>query len=203
MSRGWKFQSGDWNFECDSCGQKKKASTAKKRWDGFMVCPSCFETRHPQDFLRARQDNQAVPWARSKQPLSFVHLDVNTYLQDQTNLVESIDTAAGYYRYIGLITYPDDTDVVNGTFVNSLVLNSNDSNPGPPINPEQLTISESVSTVLNLNTFVTDTITLSEVITEGEAEYPGDSFSLVETVSPAIVTNKVINYHTLNEVILG
>jgi len=29
-----------------------------------MVCHSCFETRHPQEFIRAREDRQAVPNAR-------------------------------------------------------------------------------------------------------------------------------------------
>jgi hypothetical protein len=36
----------------------------KKRWDGLMVCEEDYELRHPQDFLRVRGDNPAVPWAR-------------------------------------------------------------------------------------------------------------------------------------------
>lgn len=29
-----------------------------------MVDAGCFETRHPQDFLRVPPDNPAVPWTR-------------------------------------------------------------------------------------------------------------------------------------------
>ena len=55
---------GDWNAICDSCGFKFKASKLRRRWDGMMVCPTDFETRHPQDLLRGRRDSQSVPWAR-------------------------------------------------------------------------------------------------------------------------------------------
>ena len=82
MSKGWKFASGDWSFTCDSCGQKHKASIGKLRWDGFRVCTSCFEMRHPQDFLRARIDNQAVPWSRPKEELVFIVVPYRFYIDD-------------------------------------------------------------------------------------------------------------------------
>jgi hypothetical protein len=34
-----------------------------KRWDGFMVDKDCWEPRHPQDLLRAKPDDQSVPWS--------------------------------------------------------------------------------------------------------------------------------------------
>lgn len=55
---------GDWNAICDSCGRKYKASMLRKRWDGLMVCPEDYETRHPQDFLRIQKEHIAAPWAR-------------------------------------------------------------------------------------------------------------------------------------------
>ena len=58
--------SGQWNAICDSCGEKHKSGDLRKRWDGFMVCGSCYEPRHPQDFLRSRPDRQSVPWSRPK-----------------------------------------------------------------------------------------------------------------------------------------
>ncbi len=64
MSRGWYYKAGDWNIICDSCSKKIKASDSKMRWDGFIVCPSCFEQRHPQDFIRARMDKISVPYTR-------------------------------------------------------------------------------------------------------------------------------------------
>lgn len=33
----------------------------KKRWDGLWVCPFDFETRHPQDFLRAKKESFKLP----------------------------------------------------------------------------------------------------------------------------------------------
>ena len=39
---------GSWNVICDSCGKKIKASEAKQRWDGLIVCPEDFETFEDQ-----------------------------------------------------------------------------------------------------------------------------------------------------------
>lgn len=58
------FLSGQWNLICDVCGKKYKASDAKKRWDGFIVCPSDYETRQPQDFVKAKPDKISVPFTR-------------------------------------------------------------------------------------------------------------------------------------------
>ena len=58
------FKSGSWNITCDRCSKKTKADEIKKEWTGFLVCPVCFEHRHPQDFVRARQDKITVPFSR-------------------------------------------------------------------------------------------------------------------------------------------
>ncbi len=57
--------SGNYNAICDRCGFKYKASKLKEEWTGFMVCKSCFEPRHPQDFLRGIPDDPSVDWTRS------------------------------------------------------------------------------------------------------------------------------------------
>lgn len=72
MSRGWNYVSGDWNIICDVCSLKLKASKTKQRWDGFRVCPDCFETRHPMDFIKARNDKISVPFVRPQPTDSFV-----------------------------------------------------------------------------------------------------------------------------------
>jgi hypothetical protein len=41
-----------------------RASQTYRTWDGLYVCHDDFETRHPQDFVRGRKDNQNVPNAR-------------------------------------------------------------------------------------------------------------------------------------------
>ena len=68
---GVRYVPGNWNAVCDVCAQKYKASEIKKRWDGLMVCPNDWEARHPQDFLRAVPDRQAVPWSRPETPDVF------------------------------------------------------------------------------------------------------------------------------------
>ena len=59
-----RFVKGDWNADCDECGQTFKASHLKERWDGAMVCPEDYEPRHPQDSLRPRAERGPLPWTR-------------------------------------------------------------------------------------------------------------------------------------------
>ena len=56
---------GDYNAICDQCGGKFKASALKKDWQGFYMCQSCWEPRHPQDFVKAPQDIQTPAWTRN------------------------------------------------------------------------------------------------------------------------------------------
>ena len=65
------YKAGEWNLICDVCGKKIKAHKAKHRWDGFVVCGDCYETRHPQDFVRARQDKISVSFSRPIPTLTF------------------------------------------------------------------------------------------------------------------------------------
>lgn len=65
------YISGDFWRICDHCGNKKRASQTFRTWDGLYVCSEDFETRHPQDFVRGRKDNQNVPNARPE-PLDNV-----------------------------------------------------------------------------------------------------------------------------------
>lgn len=81
MRRPW-FTSGDWNFICEVCGFKRKASEGVERWDGLMVCaPSvkkgCWETRHPQDLIRPIPDQQKLPWTRPEPADQFISVTFN------------------------------------------------------------------------------------------------------------------------------
>ena len=55
---------GDHNAVCFECGRKYKASTMKKHWQGYWVCPKHWEARHPQDFVRAMPDHQTPAWVQ-------------------------------------------------------------------------------------------------------------------------------------------
>jgi hypothetical protein len=65
------FVSGENNIICDICGKKIKINEARVRWDGFLVCHDDWETRHPQDFVRARQDKISVDMTRPRPPDVF------------------------------------------------------------------------------------------------------------------------------------
>jgi len=85
------YKSGGWNCICDRCGQKKKASEVRQEWTGFIVCTTCFEYRHPQDFVRARQDKISVPFTRPRPVDVFVIVDYGMY-------VDSGYVAEGYFE---------------------------------------------------------------------------------------------------------
>lgn len=63
---------GDHIALCDVCGFTYYRSQLRKRWDEMLVCERDFEQRHPQDFVRGVQDNQAVLDARPDPAWVFV-----------------------------------------------------------------------------------------------------------------------------------
>ncbi len=64
-----EFQLGKWLVVCDRCGFKRMSDEVTKTWDNLIVCKptvkqGCFETRHPQDFVRAVKEDTSVPFTR-------------------------------------------------------------------------------------------------------------------------------------------
>ena len=60
---------GPYNCICDQCGRKRHASELKMTWDNFFVCSdTCWQPRHPQDFVEGRADDQTVPIVRPDVP---------------------------------------------------------------------------------------------------------------------------------------
>lgn len=74
------YIAGDNWVVCDECGFKTRSSQTKMRWDNLRVCLKDWEPRHPQDFVRAKRDQQRVPNARPEQPDVF--LEVNQVTED-------------------------------------------------------------------------------------------------------------------------
>lgn len=72
------YTAGDWNFICDKCGMKRKASTGRLQWDNLFVCPQCFDIRHPQDFVIGIPDDESVPIARPDIPQTVGETTVKT-----------------------------------------------------------------------------------------------------------------------------
>lgn len=83
MSRGWSYHSGDWYITCDICSRQILASESKERWDGFRVCKSDWEPRHPQDFIKTKLDKIVVPFSRPEPADVFVEVNyTNLYVAD-------------------------------------------------------------------------------------------------------------------------
>jgi len=66
------YKINDYNVLCDRCGHKYKASECQLEWDNLFVCPTCWEPRQPQDFVRGLVDDQQVPIARPRPTLTFL-----------------------------------------------------------------------------------------------------------------------------------
>lgn len=54
------YKSGSHWAVCDSCGCQFRAEDLKETWDHFWVCDEDFESRHPQDFLRVKEEKIAA-----------------------------------------------------------------------------------------------------------------------------------------------
>ena len=68
------YKAGQFNVICDRCGFKFKNVELKKDWQGLMVCKDDFEQRHPQDFIRVRQERLAPPWTRPRPGDVFIEI---------------------------------------------------------------------------------------------------------------------------------
>lgn len=72
MTQRGTWRQGDHLVTDDVTGFTIFASESQKQWDGAIVDKRNFETRHPQDLIRARRERPGVPNARPKPPEIFV-----------------------------------------------------------------------------------------------------------------------------------
>lgn len=99
------FVGGLWNFRCDECGAKRKSDVARHRWDGAIVCPRCWEPRHPQDFVRGVKDDQSIAWSRPSPPDAFI--EQRTDVDLTVRVVPSESGSAGGTFTLGKLTPAD------------------------------------------------------------------------------------------------
>lgn len=86
MGKADKLVIGQWNAICDRCRWKFKNVELQKEWTGLMVCKDCWEPRHPQDFVKVRIDEQALPWTRPEPTDTFIDVD---YVADTVGVQEN------------------------------------------------------------------------------------------------------------------
>jgi hypothetical protein len=72
MTPGWSL--GKWLVICDRCGFKKtNDQVAKEPWTNLIVCKdTCWEMRHPQEFVRPHPDPQTVPFVRPEPSPTYI-----------------------------------------------------------------------------------------------------------------------------------
>ena len=68
----YTYKPGEWNVLCQVCGFRFPASKINKRWDGLLVCKSCWESRHPQDLLRIPAEDTSVPFSSPEPDPVFI-----------------------------------------------------------------------------------------------------------------------------------
>ena len=145
------YVSGGWNVICDSCGKKIKASEAKQRWDGLIVCPEDFEMRQPQDFVKARQDKITVPFTRPRPTDDFIYTQGffdGVSIMDDCGVVDYINPLSGYFLEDYMV------DNCSITIVTSWAR---------PFNDAVDNLEESLGIAFNTGA-IADTFTLSETV---------------------------------------
>lgn len=156
MSSNLYYKSGSWNVICDVCGKKIKAHEAKHRWDGFVVCAEDYEQRHPQDYIRARQDKISVPFTRPRPVDAFITRSV---LADEVMVT---DSEMGRDYLVNLTSYFAE-DYMQDYSAFKIVMNWNRSVNDLVIASD--VISMSISKPLEDTVLVTDTIYARKTIT--------------------------------------
>lgn len=70
------------NYEiCDLSGFKVPVGTLRRTWDGFMVRPELWYSRHPQELVRSRTEHpKGSP--RPEQPDTFIADDAQVEASD-------------------------------------------------------------------------------------------------------------------------
>lgn len=72
MKKGWYYEPGDYKMVCDECGFEYRRSEMRQRWDNAWVCREDWEPRHPQDYVKVKEDVIPVPIARPEPEPIFI-----------------------------------------------------------------------------------------------------------------------------------
>ena len=202
------YVSGGWNVICDSCGKKIKASEAKQRWDGLIVCPADFEMRQPQDFVKARQDRITVPFTRPRPT------DVFTLVQgvnDPVPVIDVLTSQQAYQRtFADVVTMSDlpsiqrnlgfaDTvypqDGQGDAYIDPTYFLSDYIEPGGGFSifvgksrSDALTMADSIAKSLQLSE--TDAASLIEYVMDAYSKQTSDSLTLSDLASQIAAFNR-------------
>jgi hypothetical protein len=92
-------------FQCDRCGGIFHDHQKAVEWTGAVVCRGsgtrgCWESRHPQDFVRSLSEDQTAPNARSRNVVGIYEKtpsDYVGYVVDHTDYIDESDMVSDRY----------------------------------------------------------------------------------------------------------
>lgn len=85
-AHGAGFVPGNRWVECDRCGFDYRKNQIKLEWNGLAVCLKCWETRHPQDFVKAVTDHIAPYGPVRTEKISYLDQSAVTAQTDEQAL---------------------------------------------------------------------------------------------------------------------
>ena len=207
MSKPTRYKRGDWNAVCDACGQRYPASALRKRWDGLMVCNKDWETRHPQEFVKARVDEQTVPWTRPESTdYIYVAIDYDRIVDpDVFSMKETINKSL-VKPTTESFTITESVVPIRGLYssqTDSLSLTESFSKATSKIITEVLTLAENF--VASLSFPQIESFSLAESFTAFFSKPVTESLSLSEDVTTSLFTPGInaINQFSINSHSLG
>ena len=175
MSKPFSYKKGDHWVECDRCSIVIRASKAKKEWTGLVVCPDCWEPRHPQDFVKSVPDHtKAEGLVRPESPDVFLPRNITRHLYDRQNTWDKQDLTATFERTFSTgegITTSDDAAKTFDPDVLADTASTSDNVMVGFLKEQDLldnvttaeVITAFISTVYNRD--ISDSVTTSEVFT--------------------------------------
>lgn len=196
------FKDGSWNVVCDVCGMRHKADQIVRRWDGAMTCRSCYEPRHPQDFIRVRDERISVPFTRPEVDV-FISQNTNWHIAEISNVDELLSKVQQFRRFIPNVSYfwepliplnrPLDTFALNVDMLGGAGI-------AQGLQDESFSISEKVTN--RPNKPVSDSTSISESVTSMSGKGILDSITMSETISFSRPTSFVLDGSPLNSGVL-
>lgn len=202
MSKGWRYDKGNWWVICDVCAQKTAADKIKKRWDGLLVCPADFEYRHPQDFVKAQTDRITVPFSRPRPTDVYVPVNYVSYPTDQVVFDEVLSKDC-YIVIPDSVEYTGDTgnQSLGSQYLGEMSLAGNSTIKGYN---SRIGFTESITISQGYNVTASDSIGFSETFVKQDDEVSGaDTMSFSEVVAVSTFVNKALGVQVLGSITLG
>lgn len=202
MGRADYLALGDWNTQCYQCGRKRKASTMKKHWQGYWVCPEHWEPRHPQDFVRNVTDNMTPPWS---QPQPAPVFTIPTGTLDSVFTSDTVTFTVFWDRVADTDTITTSDDVLGtvGYPINDIATMSEDIQQSTSMNPADITITaetlrQQVFTVTQLNGSAIDTFALNSNLYNWVTPLITDTVTSSDSLSSSF-SSKLIDISTTSD----